>query len=98
MMQSELLKKIEHDAACGQPVPKDLKPVEAMLYYMLMGLYASYQSGRLTKEQGHNYKNQIYAVYQRYKLEYEQFTEVCKLYQDRIREGYLTTPRKEERQ
>ncbi|WP_296612163.1 hypothetical protein [Ruminococcus sp.] len=87
-MQSELLKEIERDAAHGKPAPKDLEPPEIMLYYMLMGLYASYQSGKITKEQGHGYKDQIMATYKRLSAEYKQFTEVCTLYQSRIREGY----------
>lgn len=87
-MQSELLQKIEHDAAHRKPVPKDLRPPEAMLYYMLMGLYASYQAGKITKAQGHEYKQQIYATYNKMLTDYTQFTEVCREYQKRIREGY----------
>lgn len=88
MMLSELLQKIEYDAAHGKPCQKDLKPPEAMLYYMLMGLYASYQAGKLTKEQGHDKKVEVYAVYNRMATEYKQFTELCATYQSRLREGY----------
>jgi hypothetical protein len=56
MMQSELLQKIEYNAANGKPAPEDLNPPETMLYYMLMGVYSSYQSGKITKEQGHDLK------------------------------------------
>ena len=55
-MQSELLQKIEHDAATGAPAPKDLNPPETMLYYMLFGIYSSYQAGRIDKEKGHELK------------------------------------------
>lgn len=87
-MQSELLQKIEHDAAHGEPCPKDLKPPETMLYYMLLGVYSAYQAGKITKEQGHDKKNEVYAVYNRIAAEYKQFTEITILYQRRIREGY----------
>lgn len=87
-MQSELLQKIEHDAARGKPCPKDLKPPETMLYYMLMGVYATYQAGKITKEQGHDKKNEVYAVYQRMLTEYEQFRAVAASMQQKIREGY----------
>lgn len=87
-MQSELLQKIEHDAARGKPCPKDLEPPETMLYYMLMGVYATYQAGKITKEQGHDKKVQVYAVYNRMATEYRQFTELCAEYQKRIRDGY----------
>lgn len=88
MMQSELLQKIEHDAARGKSCPKDLKPPEAMLFHMLQGVYAAYQAGRLTKEQGHEKKIDVYTVYKRMATEYKQFTELAALYQQRIREGY----------
>ena len=82
------IKEIEKNAASGKPAPKDLKPPEIMLYYMLMGLYASYQAGKITKEQGHSFKAQIMGAYKRISAEYEQFITVCNLYQQRIREGY----------
>lgn len=88
MMQSELLQTIEHDAAHGKPCPKDLEPPETMLYYMLMGIYASYQAGKITKEQGHEHKISVYNIYQKLKAEYEQYTEICKEYQRRLLEGY----------
>ncbi|MBO7473506.1 MAG: hypothetical protein J6U00_05820 [Ruminococcus sp.] len=87
-MQSELLQKIEHDAACGKPAPKDLNPPETMLYYMLFGIYSSYQAGRIDKEKGHEMKTAAYNTYQRFLAEYNQFTEICKEYQKRLREGY----------
>lgn len=87
-MQSELLQKIEHSAAHGKPCPKDLKPPETMLYYMLMGVYASYQAGKITKEEGHQHKVSVYGIYKKIKAEYEQYIEICRLYQQRIREGY----------
>lgn len=88
MMQSELLQRIERAAAAGQPAPKDLRPPEAMLYHMLLGVYAAYHAGRLSKEQGHDKKIEIYGVYNRMATEYKQFTELAALYQQRIREGY----------
>ena len=87
-MQSELLQRIERAAAANKPAPKDLRPPEAMLYYMLLGVYAAYQAGRLTKEQGHDYKVSVYNTYKKIKAEYDQYIEVCKIMQDRIREGY----------
>ena len=87
-MQSELLQRIERAAASNKPAPENLKPPEAMLYYMLVGVYAAYQSGRINKEQGHDKKVQVYAVYNRMATEYRQFTELCAEYQKRIRDGY----------
>lgn len=87
-MQSELLQKIERNAAQGNPVSKDLNPPEVMLHYMLMGLYASYHAGKLTKEEGHEYKLQIYTTYNKLLAEYNQFITICKEYQKRLREGY----------
>lgn len=87
-MQSELLQRIERAAAAGKPVPKDLRPPEAMLYYMLLGIYAAYQAGKINKEQGHDKKNEAYAVYKRMLAEYEQFTAVAASMQRKIREGY----------
>ena len=87
-MQSELLQRIEHDAASGKPVPKDLKPPETMLYYMLFGIYASYQAGKIDKEKGHELKTAAYNTYHKFLAEYTQFTEIAKEYQRRLREGY----------
>lgn len=87
-MQSELLKKIENDAAKHKPCPKELDPPETMLYYMLMGVYSSYQAGKITREQGHQIKVSIYTTYQKLKAEYDQFTEICKIYQQRLLDGY----------
>ncbi len=87
-MQSELLQQIERAAAANKPAPKDLRPPEAMLYYMLLGVYAAYQAGRLTKEQGHDKKTEVYTAYNRMATEYKQFTEICAEYQKRIRDGY----------
>lgn len=87
-MQSELLQRIERAAAANKPAPPDLRPPEAMLYYMLLGVYSAYQAGKLTKEQGHEKKTEVYAVYNRLSLEYTQFTELCAEYQKRIRDGY----------
>ena len=84
-MQSELLQRIERAAATGQPVPKELRPPEAMLYHMLQGVYAAYQAGRLSKDQGHKKKIEVYTVYKRMATEYKQFTELAALYQKRIR-------------
>ena len=87
-MQSELLQKIEHDAATGAPAPKDLNPPETMLYYMLFGIYSSYQAGRIDKEKGHELKTAAFNTYHRFLAEYNQFTEIAKEYQKRLREGY----------
>lgn len=87
-MQSELLQRIERAAAANKPAPKDLRPPEAMLYYMLLGIYAAYQAGRLTKEQGHDKKNEAYAVYKRMLAEYEQFKAAAASMQQKIRDGY----------
>ena len=87
-MQSELLQRIERAAAANKPAPKDLRPPEAMLYYMLLGIYAAYQAGKINKEQGHQKKTEVYEVYNRMATEYKQFTELCAEYQKRIRDGY----------
>lgn len=92
-MQSELLQMIEREAAKGNKLPKDLRPPEVMLYYMLSGVYASYQAGKLTKEQGHQKKIEVYGIYKKFAAEYEQFTKVCAEYQKRIREGYYVSGR-----
>lgn len=87
-MQSELLKRIEHDAAAGKPLPKDLRLPETMLYYMLFGIYASYQAGKIDKDKGHEMKTAAYNTYQKFLAEYTQFVQICKEYQRRLREGY----------
>ena len=87
-MQSELLQMIEREAAKGKELPEDLRPPEVMLYYMLSGVYASYQAGKLTKEQGHQKKIEVYGIYKKFAAEYEQFTKVCAEYQNRLRNGY----------
>lgn len=88
-MQSELLQKIERDAANGKPAPKDLKPPETMLYYMLMGVYATYQAGKLNKEQGKELKKRAYGEYDRFKKDYEQYINICREYQRRLINGYV---------
>lgn len=87
-MQSELLQRIERAAAANKPAPKDLRPPEEMLYYMLVGVYAAYQVGRFTKEQGHDKKTEVYTEYNRMAAEYKQFTEICAENQKRIRDSY----------
>ena len=88
MMQSELFQEIERAAAAGKQAPAGLDPPEFMLYYMLLGLFASYRAGRFSAEDGKYHKLQIYHIYKRYSDEYIQFTTICKEYQQRIREGY----------
>lgn len=80
--------EIEKLAADGKPIPKDLPPAETMLYYMLSGLYARYQTKKLSKEDARQHKQQILSVYKRFKDDYEQFTSICKEYQERIRSTY----------
>lgn len=87
-MQSELLQEIERAAAAGKQAPERLDPPEFMLYYMLLGLFASYRAGKFSADDGKYHKAQIYNVYKRYSNEYIQFTTICKEYQKRIREGY----------
>lgn len=87
-MQSELLQKIETAAAKSEPIPKDLQPPEAMLYHMLSGLYARYQCRKCSKEQAQELKRQIMGTYKRMKNEYDQFTAICRNYQERIRKNY----------
>lgn len=87
-MQSELLQKIEMAAAKGEPIPKDLQPPEVMLYHMLSGLYARYQCRKCSKEQAQDIKRQILGTYSRMKNEYDQFTAICRDYQERIRKSY----------
>lgn len=83
MMQ---LEQLERFAIKGEPLPKETEPPETMLYYMLAGLYARYQSGKLTTEQGKEQKRQILNTYRRVKEDYEQYVGICKEYQRRIRE------------
>ena len=87
-MQSESLQMIEHEAAKGNKLPKDLRPPEVMLYYMLSGLYARYQSGKISKPDAKQHKQEIYNTYHKLTAEYEQFLEVCREYQNRLRNGY----------
>lgn len=88
MMQSELLQEIERAAAAGKQAPEGLEPPEFMLYYMLLGLFASYRAGKFTAEVGKYHKAQIYNTYKRYSNEYKQFLTICKEYQKQIKEGY----------
>lgn len=87
-MQSELLQKIEYDAAKGEPVPKDLEPPETMLYYMLSGLYAQYHAKQISKDDAQQRKRYALMMYKRYKEDYEQFCDICKRYQELIKERY----------
>lgn len=91
-MPSELLQRIEHEAATGKPAPKDLNPPETMLYYMLLGLYSNYKLKKFSVEEGEARKQRVYNIYKRYADEYRQFTEICKEYQQRIRERYNESP------
>lgn len=79
---------IEKLAAEGKPIPKDLPPAETMLYYMLTGLYARYQVKKLSKEEARQHKQRILSVYKSFKDDYEQFTSICKEYQERIKLTY----------
>ena len=87
-MQSELFQNLEKMAAKGIEAPKTLEPPEMMLYYMLMGLYSTYQSGKLTKEQGQERKRQIYNTFEKVEADYKQYIQITKEYQKRLREGY----------
>ena len=87
-MQSELLQQIEHDAAKGKPVPKELNPPETMLFYMLSGLYAQYHSKRISREEAQKRKSYAMIMYKRYQDDYKQFCDICKRYQELIKEGY----------
>ena len=87
-MQSELLQRIERDAAANKPVPKDLEPPETMLYYMLSGLYAQYHAKQISKDDAQQRKRYALMMYKRYKEDYEQFCNICKRYQELIKEGY----------
>ena len=84
-MQLEQLEKL---AAKGEPLPKDLAPPDTMLYYMLLGLYATYHAREITAAQGKEHKREIMNTYKRVKDDYEQYVGICKEYQRRIREGY----------
>ena len=80
--------EIEKAASKGEPIPQDLKPYDTMLYYMLTGLYARYQARQLSKAEAQKHKQTILNTYQRVKAEYEQFTEICKMYQEEIHSKY----------
>lgn len=81
--------EIEKAAINGDPIPKDLKVYDTMLYYMLSGLYAKYKARQLTKEEAKEHKQAIMSVYKRVKDDYEQFTAICKEYQRRLKDVYL---------
>lgn len=83
------INEIEVLAAKGEALPKDLKPPEIMLYYMLAGLYARYQTGKLARPEAVSHKQSILSVYERLKNEYEQYISICKEYQKRLRKGYF---------
>lgn len=87
-MPEDKMKDIERAAASAIPCPKNWNPPEKMLYFMLLGVYASYQSGKIDKEQGHNLKLEAYSTYQQVKTDYEQYIKVSKQMQDKIRNGY----------
>ena len=87
-MQSELLQRIERAAASNKPAPENLKPPEAMLYYMLSGLYAQYHSKRISREEAQKRKSYAMIMYKRYQDDYKQFCDICKRYQELIKERY----------
>jgi len=87
-MQSELLQKIERAAASDSPCPKDLEPPETMLFYMLSGLYAQYHSKRISREEAQKRKSYAMIMYKRCQDDYKQFCDICKRYQELIKEGY----------
>ena len=77
-MPSELLKDIERAAYTEKNPPKDLNPPEAMLYYMLLGLYSNYKLRKFSAEEGEAHKRRIYNIYYRYLEEYKQSEETDK--------------------
>lgn len=87
-MQSELLQRIERAAAANKPAPKDLRPPETMLFYMLSGIYAQYHSKRISREEAQKRKSYAMIMYKRYQDDYKQFCDICKRYQELIKEGY----------
>lgn len=87
-MQSELLQRIERAAASNKPAPENLKPPETMLFYMLSGLYAQYHSKRISREEAQKRKSYAMIMYKRYQDDYKQFCDICKRYQELIKEGY----------
>lgn len=80
--------EIEKAALKGEPIPNDLKPYDMMLYYMLTGLYARYQAKLLTKSEAQKHKQMIFNTYQFVKDDYEQYTAICKMYQEKLWEKY----------
>lgn len=80
--------ELEKLAVRGSELPKDLAPPEVMLYYMLSGLYARYQTKKIDRECTVRHKQRITSVYKRFREDYEQFTAVCREYQSRLRNGY----------
>ena len=90
-MPSELLQEIERAACAGKKPPEGLEPAEMMLYYMLSGLYARYQAAKLSREDGEQHKQKIISIYKRYKDEYDQFKEICRIYQKQIRERTINS-------
>ena len=80
--------EIEKAAMKGEPIPQDLKPYDTMLYYMLTGLYARYQAHLINKEEAKQQKKVIFNTYQFVKDDYEQYTAICKMYQEEIHSKY----------
>lgn len=80
--------EIEMLAVRCEPLPKNTPPPETMLYYMLCGLYAAYNNHGLSMTDAQMHKKAVVNVYEQIKAEYEQFIEVCRLYQQRLKEGY----------
>ena len=89
-MQSEQLKELEKQAANNKPVPKDLEPPETMLFYMLSGLYAQYHAKQISKDDAQQRKRYALMMYKRYREDYEQFCDICKRYQEQIRNGCIS--------
>lgn len=79
---------IEKAASKGEPIPQDLKPYDTMLYYMLTGLYARYQARLINKEEAKQQKKVIMNTYKSVKDDYEQYTSICKMYQEEIHSKY----------
>lgn len=80
--------EIERLAAKDQPMPDGLTPPQVMLYQTFAALYIRYRLRAIDNDEAKRLKRTILTAYKRMDDEYNQFLTICKVYQQRIREGY----------
>jgi hypothetical protein len=80
--------EIERLAAKDQPMPDNLTPPQVMLFQTFAALYTRYRLRTIDNDEAKQLKREILTAYKRMDDEYNQFLTICKVYQQRIREGY----------